>query len=129
MTFTYELNCEVRMKADLKSMTRRQLEKLRADVDKALARLADTEKKAALEAAQKAAKAHGFTLAQLTGAPAKKAAAAKPRKAKGGDGRAKVEPKYRNPANAADTWSGRGRAPKWMADHLAAGGSKDDYAI
>ena len=28
---------------------------------------------------------------------------------------AKVPPKYRNPATG-DTWTGRGKAPKWIAD-------------
>ncbi len=118
------------MKTDLKNMNRRELEKLRADVDKALARLAEMDKKAALEAAEKAAKSFGFSLKDLTGtkAPAKEKAAT-PRQSKSKDGRAKVVPKYRNPADAADTWSGRGRAPKWMAEYLAGGGSKEDCAI
>ena len=47
------------MKNDLKSMTRKQLEKLRADVDIALAKLIERERKAALVAAEKAANAHG----------------------------------------------------------------------
>lgn len=28
--------------------------------------------------------------------------------------RGKVAPKYRNPANAEETWTGRGRAPIWV---------------
>jgi len=123
------------MKIDLKEKTRRELEKLRGDIDKALAKLAEAERKAALQAVRKAAEAHGFSLAELTGdapakakgkEPAKKARAAKKSAA---DGRTKVAPKYRNPNNPEQTWTGRGRAPKWMAEHIAAGGSKDDFAI
>jgi DNA-binding protein H-NS len=33
----------------------------------------------------------------------------------------KVAPKYLNPANAAETWTGRGIAPKWAADLAAQG--------
>ncbi|MBF0098694.1 MAG: H-NS histone family protein [Magnetococcales bacterium] len=33
----------------------------------------------------------------------------------------KTLPRYRNPADAQQTWSGRGRRPQWIADHLAAG--------
>lgn len=33
----------------------------------------------------------------------------------------KVAPKYCNPANAAETWTGRGIAPKWAADLAAQG--------
>lgn len=119
------------MKFDLKTFNRRQLERLRADVDKALNRVTEAEKKDALRAAQKAAKAHGFSLDELTGG--EKAVAEKPEKKKiarsAADGRAKVAPKFANPNNPDETWSGRGRAPKWMADHLAAGGSKDDCLI
>lgn len=116
------------MKAELKNMTRKQLEKLRGDVDAAIKALDAKDKKAALKAARAAAKKHGFELDELTGAPAEKAPR-KPRAKKGGDGRAKVEPKFRNPNNADETWSGRGRSPKWMVAHLEAGGSKEDCAI
>jgi len=40
-----------------------------------------------------------------------------------------VAPKYRNPANAEETWTGRGRKPHWIVDMLAAGGSLDDALI
>ena len=61
------------MKPDLKSMTRKELERLKVNVEKALDKLAEKDKKAALAAAQKAAAAHGFSLAEITaGAPAPK---------------------------------------------------------
>jgi len=42
---------------------------------------------------------------------------------------AKVAPKYRNPANPEEVWSGRGMAPRWMAAYLAQGKSKDEFLI
>jgi DNA-binding protein H-NS len=42
--------------------------------------------------------------------------------------RAAVAAKYRNPATG-ETWSGRGRAPKWLAEELAKGRSKDAFLI
>ncbi len=33
----------------------------------------------------------------------------------------KVAPKYRNPKNADQTWTGRGRKPKWVEEHLNKG--------
>lgn len=33
----------------------------------------------------------------------------------------KIAPKYRNPQNPDETWSGRGRQPRWVAAHLANG--------
>ena len=55
------------MKFDLKNMSRKELEKLKGDIEKALEKVGEREMKAALEAAEKAAAAHGFSLSQLTG--------------------------------------------------------------
>lgn len=41
----------------------------------------------------------------------------------------KVEPKYRNPDNANETWTGRGRVPKWLAGEMAAGKTLDHFKI
>ena len=53
-----------------------------------------------------------------------------------GHGRAKtrrsggtVAPKYRNPANPAQTWSGRGKRPHWFNDALKAGKKEKELAI
>ena len=44
--------------------------------------------------------------------------------------RAPVAAKYRNPDNHAETWSGRGRRPIWMAEKLTKRGvSIEDFAI
>lgn len=116
-------------KISLKGMTRKELEKLRRDVDKALEKVEGSEKKAALAAAEKAAREFGFSLAQLEDV-AKPATAkpATPKSAKS-DARKKVAPKYRNPADASQTWTGRGRKPKWVEAHLAAGGSLAEVEI
>ncbi|MEW6165635.1 MAG: H-NS histone family protein [Pseudomonadota bacterium] len=42
-----------------------------------------------------------------------------PKKAAGTRG--KVAPKYRNPANAEQTWTGRGKAPLWVQELKNAG--------
>jgi len=42
--------------------------------------------------------------------------------------RAAVAAKYRNPATG-QSWSGRGRAPRWLAEELAKGRSKDAFLI
>ncbi|MBV7377754.1 H-NS family nucleoid-associated regulatory protein [Maritimibacter dapengensis] len=113
------------MKVNLKGKTRKELEKLKVDIDKQLAKLAEDEKKVALAAAEKAAKAHGFSLKELSGVkPGRKAAAPKKQ-----DGRSKVAPKYRNPDNASETWTGRGRKPKWVEAYMANGGELDNILI
>lgn len=42
--------------------------------------------------------------------------------------RAVVAAKYRNSATG-ESWSGRGRAPKWLAEELAKGRSKEAFLI
>ena len=43
--------------------------------------------------------------------------------------RGKAVQKYRNPDNAADTWSGRGRPPKWVQAALEHGQELSDLVI
>jgi DNA-binding protein H-NS len=38
-------------------------------------------------------------------------------------------PRYRNPADSAQTWTGRGRQPRWIAEALASGRSLDEFKI
>ncbi|MEY4719171.1 MAG: hypothetical protein RL563_1789 [Pseudomonadota bacterium] len=41
----------------------------------------------------------------------------------------KVAARYRNPADSLQTWTGRGLAPKWMQELLAAGHDKSEFEI
>ena len=41
----------------------------------------------------------------------------------------RVAPKYRNPENSEQTWTGRGVAPKWMQAYLQAGREKSEFLI
>ena len=38
-------------------------------------------------------------------------------------------PKYRNPLNSAETWSGRGKQPRWVELALARGASLESLVI
>lgn len=40
-----------------------------------------------------------------------------------------VTPKYRNPDNSSETWSGRGHRPRWLEAQLAAGRNLSDLEI
>ena len=64
------------------------------------------------------AKSKGFDMSDLFGAATKAAKERKP-----------VAPKYRNPADGSQTWTGRGRKPKWVTEALDAGGTMDDFLI
>ncbi len=39
-----------------------------------------------------------------------------------------VAPKYRHP-QTGETWSGRGKAPRWLAAEEAAGATRDSFLI
>lgn len=41
----------------------------------------------------------------------------------------KVPPKYRNPNNAEQTWTGRGKQPIWVRELLAQGRSLESFTI
>ena len=38
-------------------------------------------------------------------------------------------PRYRNPADGGQTWTGRGRQPRWIAEALASGRSLEEFKI
>ena len=41
----------------------------------------------------------------------------------------KVLPKYRNPNDPTETWSGRGKQPRWLVAQLRAGKKLDNFRI
>jgi DNA-binding protein H-NS len=41
----------------------------------------------------------------------------------------RVSPKYRNPLSPQETWSGRGKQPRWLVAALEAGGKIEDFVI
>ena len=62
------------------------------------------------------AKESGFEISELFG--------------KGSGGKGSVAVKYRDPKNSANTWTGRGHMPRWMAAALKSSkGKKDDFLV
>lgn len=102
------------MSINLDAMSRDELLSLMADVEKALKTLDSRRKAEALRAVQDAAREYGFSLNELTDAkgPTKKAA-----------------PKYANPSDPSQTWSGRGRQPIWFREAIAAGVDPESLSI
>jgi DNA-binding protein H-NS len=43
--------------------------------------------------------------------------------------RGKAKPKYRNPKNPGETWSGRGRQPRWFAAAVRSGKKESSLLI
>lgn len=91
----------VRMEADIGRM---KIEKQAAERNAVRQKLIDT------------AKEHGFDINELFG--------------KGRKGKGSVPPKYRDPKNSENTWTGRGRMPRWMVAATKANKTKkEDFLI
>jgi DNA-binding protein H-NS len=69
-----------------------------------------------------------LAIAQAAGISVEELFANKTSKVKGKQGQ-KVKPQYQNPADNAQTWTGRGRQPKWIAEGVAGGKALDDFRI
>ena len=101
---------------DLNTLSLKDLKDLQSQVAKAIAGFEDRRKREVIAELDEIARAKGFSLAELTGsAPTRK--------------RSPSVAKYANPANKADTWSGRGRKPRWFAEAFAQGKKPEAMAI
>ena len=80
--------------------------------DKALGQIVQIARNAGLSADQIVAALGGKTRAKSAAKTARKPSATAGRK---------VAPKYRDPANPANTWTGRGRMPQWVSALQAQG--------
>jgi DNA-binding protein H-NS len=101
---------------DIEALSLSELKVLRSKIDRAIATYEERKKKDALAELEETARRMGYSLAELMAMTS-----AKPRKT--------VAAKYANPANPSDTWTGRGRKPKWVSAALDAGKSLADLAI
>lgn len=99
---------------DLNSLPLPELKQLQRDLTKAIAGYEDRKKAQARAELEAKAKEFGFSLAELAGGVS-------------GRRRGPSPAKYRHPENPALTWTGRGRKPKWVSAHIAAG--KDIAAL
>jgi DNA-binding protein H-NS len=108
------------MDVNLNELSLKELKDLQSQVTKAISTFEDRKKKEALSELEEKARSLGFSLAELlaglTGAKVSRK-------------RAPATAKYGNPANPADTWSGRGRKPRWFEAALNAGKTPEDLAI
>lgn len=104
------------MGIDLNTLSVEELVALKRDADKALQSLDARSRTEALKAAEAAAREHGFSLKELLGG-------------KSASTKAAGVAKYANPADASQTWTGKGRQPEWFKAAMAAGKNRDDLAL
>lgn len=105
----------------------KELEKIQRAIKTKEAR----DKKAALAKLVVVARKSGFELHELvdTAVTSKNPSGAAKVSSKKTGKRGKVAPKYRNPANESETWTGRGRQPIWVKEYVESGGSMDQILI
>ncbi|MBH1664534.1 H-NS histone family protein [Stenotrophomonas maltophilia] len=122
------------MPIDLTGLSVKELRSLISTAEKQQTKILTRPKAAAMRAKiNKYVRDHGYTIEELYGVP-NAAAPSKSKKTKvpkspSARKLGKVAPKYRNPANPNETWTGRGRQPKWMAALVQAGKSPTDFLI
>jgi DNA-binding protein H-NS len=101
---------------NLANMSYAELVAMKAQVESVMAEKQLSEKAELKQKLANLAQKGGFSLDELMG---------KARKATG-----KVAIKYRDPKNASNTWTGRGRMPRWMTAATKGGkAKKEDFLI
>jgi DNA-binding protein H-NS len=93
----------------------KELQELRTRVEKAIVTAQERERAALRAKFETMANDAGFAVSDLFGSRSTKG---KP-----------VAAKYMNPDNPSETWSGRGRKPKWLVAKLDKGKKMADFAL
>ena len=123
------------MTIDLESLSSKELESLISKAKKRKTALQKRKPAATVRRKLAAmAKAEGYTVAELFGSTgaadgARGTRAARKGSATRGRKLGKVPPKYRNPAKPSETWTGRGKQPRWLAAETASGRNLTEFLI
>jgi DNA-binding protein H-NS len=110
-------------KTDLSNYNLAELKGLQFEIEKEIKSRQKDEVRKAREQILAIAQDVGMPVSALI---AKAGGAQKANGQKGG-GRQQGEARFRNPDDESQTWTGRGRQPKWISDALAGGKSLDDF--
>ena len=97
------------------------LKKIPAEIKRRTEEASSAAREAAIEKLKAIAREHGYSLEELAGTKKTRkvsSAVCKP-----------VAPKYANPSNASETWTGRGRKPLWVQNALNQGRSLESLLI
>ncbi len=97
--------------SQLQKLSLKELTTLQTRINQAIAEKRIEERSEVRAKMEEIARASGFSVADLFGGKGK---------------RGKVAPKYRNPKDPSQTWTGRGRRPNWMVE---AGGNPERFLI
>lgn len=103
-------------KNDFGGMTLKQMIDMQDRLAAAIEEKRKEDREETKRAVEEFAEKRGFSVTDLFGATGRK---------KGG----KVAVKYINPENRSETWTGRGRTPRWLAEKLKKGAKIDQFEI
>lgn len=108
------------MQLDINSLSISELERLAQEANT----LIEAKKEQSLDEAYSSivqiAQKAGLTLEELVARGAKKTEQPI---------RKPVKPRYQNPDNTDETWTGRGKQPRWLAEKIKAGAKPEDFLI
>lgn len=105
---------------DISNLSVEELKKLTAEAEALIESKKDQAIEDAYQAIIKIAEGAGLTLEQFIeyGSQKRKKTTRK-----------SVEPRYRNKHNSAETWTGRGKQPRWLVAQLEKGAKLEDFLI
>src|SRR6187402_1376747 len=102
--------------SDLDKMSHAELTEMEAQIQKLKVEKQNAERIALRQKITDEAKKHGYSIQELFG--------------RGRKGKGTVAVKYRDPKNLSNTWTGRGRMPRWMAAATKGGkAKKEDFLL
>ena len=102
--------------SELEKMSFAELTEMEARIERLKVEKQNSERAAVRKQLMDLAKHHGFDIRELLDGRKK--------------GKGSVAAKYRDPKNPENTWTGRGRMPRWMVAATKGGKvSKDDFLI
>jgi DNA-binding protein H-NS len=105
--------------SNLEKMSFVELSKMQTRIERLKADKQASEREAVRKRIADMASQHGFDVRDLFG-----------KRGKGkGKGKGSVAVKYRDPRNPGNTWTGRGRPPRWMTAAINGGSKRDDFLI
>lgn len=108
------------MKPDISDLSVEDLKRLQAEAEVLIASKKDQAVEDAYNQIIAIAEGIGFTVEELLAAGEQKRKKTT-RKA--------VEPRYRNKNNTEETWTGRGKQPRWLVAELEKGAKLEDFLI
>ena len=111
---------------DVSKLSYAELLQLSKELEVQIGAKRDEELKVLVDGFAKKVQASGFTVDEALVALQPYTAATKRKSNQAGSSAPVL---YRDPSNPENTWSGRGRAAKWISDYEAAGRSRNEFKV